>query len=146
MERPGLGADGELRGLVTVPVGAKKLAQHAINVHFGPFCPRWANVFVLLPSTVGAGRTLSRPYCLPPREMKPSTPMRRHRDVSMKPTTPLLDEIAPITGVSGLQWSRVPHSGVTVGGRPVACYGCGHRVILRESSLLLTRNDLEAQR
>ena len=41
--------------------------------------------------------------------------------------------------------SSVPHSGVTVGGRPV-WYGCGHRVILRESSLLLTRNDLEAQR
>ena len=48
----------------------------------------------------------------------------------------------------GVIWragSSVPHSGVTVGGRPV-WYGCGHRVILRESSLLLTRNDLEAQR
>ena len=24
--------------------------------------------------------------------------------------------------------SSVPHSGVSVGGRPVACYGCGHCV------------------
>ena len=30
MERPGLSVDGGLRGLVTVPAGAKKLAQHEV--------------------------------------------------------------------------------------------------------------------
>ena len=52
---------------------------------------------------------MSRPRCLPRRKMKPSTPMRRHRDVPMKPTTPLLAKIAPKTGVSGLQWCHRFH-------------------------------------
>lgn len=45
MERPGLSVDGGLRGLVTVPAGAKKLAQHAIKRPFWAILPALGEYF-----------------------------------------------------------------------------------------------------
>ena len=121
-ERPGHSADGGLQDLIKVPASAKihptdthpttlatELAQHAIEPPFVPSCLRWANIFTLSSSTCCGGRTLSCPCCLPRHEMSPSAPMPEPQDACMKPTTPLLDDIAAKTGVSGLQWCRRFH-------------------------------------
>ena len=73
MERPSLSADGGLRCLVTVPVGAKKLAQHAIKHSFWAILPalgkcfraividrlRWANFLAPMPLTAPRDATVS---------------------------------------------------------------------------------------
>ena len=109
MERPGHSADGGLRNLMKVPESAKVRPIDTPPTHTRDRTRPARYKTSILCHLACAGRTMSRPCCLPRHEMSPSAPMREPEDACMKPTTSLLDEIAAKTGVSGLQWCRRFH-------------------------------------
>ena len=121
-ERPGHSADGGLRDLIKVPASAKihptdthpttlatELAQHAIEPPFCAILPALDEYFHAIVIDLLRWANFVVPHCLPRHEMSPSAPMREPQDACMKPTTPLLDDIAAKSGVSGLQWCRRFH-------------------------------------
>ena len=121
-ERPGHSADGGLRDLIKVPASATirptdthpttlatELAQHAIKPPLCAILPALGEYFHAIVIDLLRWANFVVPRCLPRHEMSPPAPMREPQDACMKPTTPLLDDIAAKTGVSGLQWCRRFH-------------------------------------